>query len=112
MRLINGFAFVLAFSAATGLGAVIASAQTTSTRPAFGCFRVSAKSLDIHEGAASSSAHVATVSRGDLLIKRRRFCGTLIPSCAVKTEKGVEGFAAKGSIKVAPCPARLSTKVN
>lgn len=113
MRPTSGLPLALvALAVAIGALPTAASAETKSTRPAYGCYRVAARGLEIHETALKSSAVVAAVSRGDILVKRHRFCSALTPVCAVSTEKGVQGFADKSAIKTAPCPARLSTKIN
>ena len=94
------------------LGATVAAAQSTSVRPAYGCFKVTAAELNIRETAFSSGAVVALASKGDILVKRKRFCTLRGFWCAVSTLKGVDGYADKSMIAVAPCPAKLSTKVN
>ena len=100
------------FGLAALLGASFAAAQSTSVRPAYGCFKVTAAELNIRDKAFASGAVIATVSKGETLIKRRRFCTLRGYWCAVTTNKGIQGYADKTSIAVAPCPARLSTKVN
>ena len=94
------------------LGASLAIAQTTSVRPAYGCFKVTAGELKIHETTVVTGNTLATASKGDILIKRKRFCTLGGNWCPVTTSKGVQGFAEKKMIAVAPCPAKLSTKVN
>ena len=95
---------------ATGLGIAAASAQSVSTRPAYGCFKVTAGKVRLHETSFVSSAIVGVVERGDILIKRHRFCNVVSAACAISTESGTSGFVSKGSVKVTPCPARLSAK--
>jgi hypothetical protein len=101
----------LALVASVVSGASLVAAQTT-VRPAYGCYKVSAKELSVRERALKTANTVATVAKGDILVKRQRFCTLRGSWCAVTTNKGVQGFAEKTMIAVAPCPARMSTKVN
>jgi hypothetical protein len=101
----------VAFAMSAVFGASFVSAQTT-VRPAYGCYKVSAKELSLRETAFKTGNVVATVGKGDILVKRRRFCTLRGTWCPVTTIKGVQGFADKSMIAVAPCPPRLSTKVN
>ncbi|MBX9924746.1 MAG: SH3 domain-containing protein [Hyphomicrobiaceae bacterium] len=84
-----------------------AMSQTTS-RPAYGCFRVTAPEINIRARAVSSSDVVGQARRGDILVKRERFCALRGFWCPVTTAAGVGGWADKSLMQVAPCPARLS----
>jgi hypothetical protein len=97
----------LMLTLACDLGALRAEAQTT-VRPAFGCFKVTAKSADIRERSNRTAAVVGTVDRGTILVKAGRFCTAGGNWCYVTTEKGLRGYADKSRIGVAACPARLS----
>jgi hypothetical protein len=99
--------------AATGLVTLTmlsaaASAQTVTHRPAYGCFKVTVPELNIRAKALSSSAVLATVIKGETLVKRHRFCALRGYWCAVTTNKGIQGFADKSMMAVAPCPSRLA----
>jgi hypothetical protein len=85
-----------------------AQAQSTSVRPAYGCFKVTAQQINIRGTAFSSGPVVATASKNEILIKRRRFCTLRGYWCAVTTNAGIQGFADKNLMTVAACPARLS----
>jgi hypothetical protein len=89
-----------------------AHAQTTSIRPAYGCFKVTASDSAVRATARANGAVVATTIKNEILVKRRRFCTLGGTWCAVTTNKGVQGFAEKRLMAIAACPARLSTKVN
>jgi hypothetical protein len=97
-----------------GIGALApaAQAQSTSVRPAYGCFKVTAKEINIRATPFSTGAVVATAIKNETLVKRRRFCTLRGYWCAVTTNAGVQGFADKNLITIAACPARLSTNRN
>jgi hypothetical protein len=85
-----------------------AQAQSTTVRPAYGCFKVTAPQINIRATAFSTGAVLATASKNEILVKRRRFCTLRGYWCAVTTNAGIQGFADKNLIAVASCPARLS----
>jgi hypothetical protein len=91
-----------------GIFAPAAQAQSTSIRPAYGCFKVTAPQINIRGTAFSTGPVVATASKNEILIKRRRFCTLRGYWCAVTTNAGIQGFADKNLMAVAACPARLS----
>lgn len=93
-------------------GVALAQAQTVTKRPPYGCFRVTAPEINIRKTAFSSGEVLAQAKRGDILIKRKRFCTLRGFWCAVRTAKGVDGYADKSLIKVSACPARLSKPAN
>jgi hypothetical protein len=90
----------------------LVSAQTTTTRPAYGCFKVSSSDAVVRASASKTGNVIANVIKGETLVKRRRFCTVGGAWCPVTTNKGLQGFAAKADIVIAPCPSRTSTKVN
>ena len=98
-------------AAATSALTTPAPAQTASTRPPYGCFKVTSK-VHLHESSLQSSAIVGLAEKGEILVKRNRFCSVVTSTCAVRTTGGTEGYAVKSSLRVAPCPAKLSTKLN
>lgn len=93
---------------AVALFSVPAVAQTVTKRPAYGCFKVSVPELNIRDKAFSTAAVVATAIKGETLVKRRRYCTLRGFWCAVTTNKGIQGYADKSMMAVAPCPARLA----
>ena len=97
----------LAGATALAVSASLATAQTVTTRPKYGCFRVTADSLNIRAKALSTADVVGTAKRGDLLVKRRRFCALRGYWCPVAFGV-VEGWADKAFFEAAPCPPRLS----
>lgn len=99
---------VLAATATLGLAN---ATQADTVRPQFGCFKVTANTA-IKSAALGTSTTLAAASKGDILIKRRRFCYTVGSMCAVTTRAGIQGYADRGSMIVAPCPAKLSIKAN
>jgi len=84
----------------------------TTKRPKYGCFAVTAESLNVRYAPYSSAKKIGVVSKGDVLIKRRPWCTFRGFWCAVKTESGREGYVDKNFMKVAPCPARLAEVKN
>ena len=109
MRLIAHAAVAVLASA---LALSPALAQSTSTRPSYGCFKVAVPELNVRETAFKTGSILAMASKNEILVKRHRFCSLRGVWCAVTTKKGVEGFAEKSMMAVAPCPAKLSTKTN
>lgn len=93
---------------AIAMAAAPAAAQTVTHRPAYGCFKVTVPELNIRAKAFSSSAVIATAVKGETLVKRHRYCTLRGFWCAVTTNKGLQGFADKSMMAVAPCPARLA----
>lgn len=81
--------------------------STGTTRPPFGCFKVTAAELNIRDKAFASGAVVATARKGDILVKAKRYCTLRGYWCAVRAG-AIEGFADKSFLEVAPCPAGLS----
>lgn len=98
---VGAAAAIIAASAAS-----VATAGTT-TRPAFGCFRVTASALNIRDRPFSTAAVIGMAEKGDILVKRRRWCTWRGFWCAVRYD-GIDGYADKSFMEVAPCPASLS----
>lgn len=88
------------------VGSTVADAATT-TRPPYGCFKVTADALNIRARPYSTSKIVGHAGKGDILIKRKRYCTWRGFWCAVQRGT-VEGYADKSLMKVAPCPPSLS----
>jgi hypothetical protein len=77
------------------------SAEALSSR--YGCYEVTANSLNIRAKAWSRSKVLAVAKRGGKLAKRRRFCALRGFWCPVTTEDGVDGWAGKRFLKRAAC---------
>ena len=84
-----------------------AGAATTTTRPAYVCFKVTADEINIRAKPYSTAAVIGSAKRGDILVKRKRWCTLRGFWCAV-TKGGLDGYADKSLMKVAPCPPSLS----
>lgn len=90
--------------------ATVAGAATTTTRPAYGCVKVSAVAAPILDKSNKGGSVVATAAKGDVLAKNSRFCG-IRGYCSV-TYKGTKGWVDKANVKVAACPPSMSKPVN
>lgn len=97
-----------AFLAGLALAALAGGAQAaTTSRPAYGCFKVTAAEINIRAKPLSSAAVLGTAHKGDILVKRKRWCTLRGYWCAVRRGT-TEGYADKSFMKVAPCPASMS----
>lgn len=94
-------------AAALLMFALPAAAQTTS-RASYGCFRVTAESLNIRDKAFASGAVIGTAKKGDILVKRKRFCTLRGYWCGVSFGT-TEGWADKAFMEAAPCPPTPSS---
>jgi hypothetical protein len=83
----------IAISLAAGIAALTQPAAALSSR--YGCYEVTAGSLNIREKAWSSSKVLAVATRG--------FCALRGFWCPVTTEDGVEGWAGKQFLKRTAC---------
>lgn len=88
-----------------------AGAQTSFTRPPFGCFQVSVPQLNIRLKPDGDAAVIGSVKQGEFLIKRKRFCNFRGFFCAVQAGP-LEGYADKNFMAVAPCPASTNVPAN
>ena len=102
------YAITAALFAAATLQPAAAEPATTVARPAYGCLKVTVPSIAVKEKSVGTSTTLATASKGEILIKRHRFC--VLGSCAVTTKDDVKGFVEKAATAVAACPAKLSKK--
>lgn len=94
---------------ALALGAFASTAATEiSKRPAHGCFKVIADSLNVRRTAFATGEIVGVAVQGDILIKRKRWCTWRGYWCGISTEDGVDGYVDKKFIEMTPCPVRLS----
>jgi hypothetical protein len=108
MRTTKAITAGLAVLAVTA-GSVIA--QTSLTRPPFGCFQVSVPQLNIRLKPDGDAPVIGSVKQGDFLIKRKRFCNFRGFFCAVQAGP-LEGYADKNFMAVAPCPASTAVPTN
>lgn len=102
------FAITVALSAAALFQPAVAEPATSVARPAYGCLKVTVPSIAIKEKSIGTNTTLATASKGEILIKRHRFC--TLGTCAVTTRDDVKGFVEKAATAVAACPAKLSKK--
>jgi hypothetical protein len=102
------FAIATALFVAATYQPAAAEPATAASRPAYGCLKVTAPSIAIKEKSVGTNTTLATASKGEILIKRHRFC--TLGSCAVTTRNEVKGFVEKAATTVASCPAKLSKK--
>lgn len=94
--------------AAAALAMLAGGAQAaTTSRPAYGCFKVTAPEVNIRAKPYSNAAVVGAAHKGEILVKRKRWCTLRGWWCAVRHGK-TEGYADKKFMKVAPCPSSLS----
>ncbi len=84
-----------------------ATAAPSTSRPAYGCLKVNAPITPIRDRASDKAAVVASASRGDVLIKLKRFCSLTGRWCSVSAN-GTTGWVEKAATKIAPCPPSTS----
>ncbi len=92
--------------AAAGLALTLVAVEAQAAPRVYGCFKVTAASINIRDGAFSSSDVVGTAGRGEILVKRKRFCTLRGFWCAVR-KGSIEGWADKAFMERVDCPARL-----
>jgi hypothetical protein len=93
----------LALRAALLVSSLIATAESQAAT-GYGCFKVTAASLNIRTRPYSSADVVGTAYKGEILIKRKPLCTLRGFWCAVR--KGdLDGYADKANMqKLAVCP--------
>jgi hypothetical protein len=69
----------------------------------YGCFRVITPALNIRDRPYSDAAAIGTVSAGDILEKRKRWCTLRGYWCAVR-KGSLEGYADKNFLDPIECP--------
>lgn len=85
------------------------NAQTTTTPPKYGCYKViGADALNIRARPFSSSDAVGIAERGEVLVKWRRWCTLRGFWCPVQ-QGDVRGHSDKRYLEPVPCPPSLST---
>lgn len=80
-------------------GGVATDAQAAT----YGCFKVTAKHLNIRARPYSTSEVIGVASRGDLLEKRKLFCTPRGFWCAIR-KGSLEGYADKSNLRKVACP--------
>jgi hypothetical protein len=91
---------VLAATIGFGIAAATAEAQAAG----YGCFKVTASSLNIRARPYSSAEVIGTAYKGEILIKRKALCTLRGFWCAVR-KGGIEGYADKANMeKLKVCP--------
>jgi hypothetical protein len=95
------YSLCAATAALIGVAASSLPADALSSR--YGCYEVTAGSLNIRARAWSRSDVLAVARKGDKLAKRRRFCALRGYWCPVTTEDGVKGWAGKQFLKRTAC---------
>lgn len=97
---------MFALAAAAGLavcaglpGGVTSEAQAAT----YGCFRVTAKHLNIRDRPYSSAAVIGVAHRGDILEKRKLICTPRGFWCAIR-KGSLEGYADKNNMRKVSCP--------
>jgi hypothetical protein len=69
----------------------------------YGCFRVTAKHLNIRARPYSTSEVIGVAHRGDILEKRKLFCTPRGFWCAIR-KGSLEGYADKANMRKVDCP--------
>lgn len=80
-------------------GGVATEAQAAT----YGCFKVTAKHLNIRARPYSSAEVVGVANRGDILEKRKLFCTPRGFWCAIR-KGSLEGYADKDNMRKVACP--------
>lgn len=83
--------------------AVMASAPAPAHAGKYGCFKVTASSLNIRARPYSSADVIGVAHRGDVLEKRKMFCTPRGFWCAIR-KGALEGYADKANMAKIACP--------
>lgn len=89
------------------LATSLVHAPAQAAPPGHGCFKVTAAVVNIRDGAFSSSNVVGSAGRGEILVKRKRFCTLRGFWCAVR-KGSIEGWADTAFMERVDCRGRLS----
>lgn len=81
----------------------VAPAPANALESRFGCYRVTAATLNVRKSAWGRSDILATVRRGELVAKRRRFCALRGFWCPIRTKAGIRGWVDKRFVRRARC---------
>jgi hypothetical protein len=87
-------------AAALALPVVAAGDVSAAT---YGCFKVTADSLNIRARPYSTSEIIGSASKGDILEKRKLFCTPRGFWCAIR-KGSLEGYADKSNMVKIACP--------
>jgi hypothetical protein len=92
----------LALAATVGFGLTVAAAEAQAA--GYGCFKVTASSLNIRATPHSTAEIIGTAYKGEILIKRKPLCTLRGFWCAVR-KGGLDGYADKANMqKLSACP--------
>jgi hypothetical protein len=69
----------------------------------YGCFKVTASSLNIRKTPHSTADVISVVHKGDILEKRKLFCTPRGFWCAIRKDS-LEGYADKSNMEKIACP--------
>jgi Bacterial SH3 domain len=95
--------FPSVLSLAGGALALLLSQGGEVRAATYGCFKVTAHSLNIRSRPSSKSEVQTVASKSDILEKRKFFCTIGGIWCAVRYN-GVRGYADRAYMKKVPCP--------
>jgi hypothetical protein len=96
--------FALAAVAGLAILAGVPGGVSTEAQAAtYGCFRVTAKHLNIRARPYSSAEVIGVAHRGDVLEKRKLFCTPRGFWCAIR-KGSLEGYADKSNMRKVNCP--------
>lgn len=83
--------------------AVMAGAPAPAHAGKYGCFKVTASSLNIRARPYSTADVIGVAHRGDVLEKRKMFCTPRGFWCAIR-KGSLEGYADKANMAKIACP--------
>lgn len=83
--------------------AVFAAVPAPANASKYGCFKVTASSLNIRARPYSTSEVIGVASKGDILEKRKMFCTPRGFWCAIR-KGSLEGYADKANMRKIDCP--------
>lgn len=89
--------------AALGLAVYSGGMATEAQASPYGCFLVTAPSLNIRARPYSSSDVIGVAKKGDILEKRKLICTPRGFWCAIR-KGGIEGYADKNYMRRVKCP--------
>ena len=77
--------------------------STEANAATYGCFKVTAKHLNIRARPYSTSGVIGVANRGDILEKRKLLCTPRGFWCAIR-KGSLEGYADKSNMRKVACP--------
>jgi hypothetical protein len=81
----------------------MASLAGVAQAATYGCFKVTAETINIRARPYSNAEVIGTASKGDVLEKRKLLCTPRGFWCAIR-KGSLEGYADKGFMKKIACP--------